>query len=273
MATPLHEFFLRQAAEGDRPARHRHRRDAVLPLAPRFAAQMVNRSGSQLGGGAIKASSPASAASHRRGGTERDADNTLEHRTITMPADPGARIVPNEQRLNQILRGYMCEPAAFARSGSSHAGIGSVGANSPHRNRSSSRTRRSGVFRTDRRRGLEPSSAGRGVCGQDRFLDDQDEDRSARTTRHKPAGENIHGVSPSPSPAYRRRQVRLQRAYRPPHRDESPVAAAGRRSATTRDTRSLRRALGCRDPPDARGPAGSAADHPAPGDAAPPPRS
>ena len=66
---------------------------------------MVNRSGSQLGGGAIEASSPAPAESHRRGGTERDADNMLEHRTITMPADPGARIVPNEQRLNQILLG------------------------------------------------------------------------------------------------------------------------------------------------------------------------
>ena len=109
-ATLLHECFSPQAAEGDRPARHRHRRDAVLPLVPRFAAQMVNRSGSQLGGGAVEASSPAPAESHRRGGTERDADNMLEHRTITMPADPGARIVPNQQRLNQILRGYMCEP-------------------------------------------------------------------------------------------------------------------------------------------------------------------
>jgi len=36
------------------------------------------------------------------------------------------------------------------------------------------------------RRGFPPLSAGRGVCGQDGFLD-QDEDRSARTTRHQPA--------------------------------------------------------------------------------------
>src|ERR1700738_3001387 len=71
---------------------------------------MVNRSGSQLGGGAIEASGPAPAESHRRGGTERDADNMLEHRTITMPADPGAQIVPNKQRLNQTPRSYMYEP-------------------------------------------------------------------------------------------------------------------------------------------------------------------
>ena len=58
-ATPLHKFFLRQAAEGDRPARHRHPRDAELPLVPRFAVQMVNRSGSQLGESVIAASSPA----------------------------------------------------------------------------------------------------------------------------------------------------------------------------------------------------------------------
>ena len=82
----------------------------MLPLVPRFATKVVNRSGSQLGGGTIEASSAAPAKSHCRGGTERDADNVLEHRTITMPADPGAGIVPNEQRLNQILRGYMCEP-------------------------------------------------------------------------------------------------------------------------------------------------------------------
>src|SRR6478609_6839501 len=72
-ATPLHEVFPRQAAEGDRPARHRHRRDAVLPLVPRFTAQMVNRSGSQHGGGAIEARGAAPAEPHRRGGTERDA--------------------------------------------------------------------------------------------------------------------------------------------------------------------------------------------------------
>ena len=39
-----------------------------------------------------------------------DADNVLEHRTIPMPAHPGARVISCGQRLSQIFRGNMCEP-------------------------------------------------------------------------------------------------------------------------------------------------------------------
>ena len=73
---------------------------------------------------------------------------------------------------------------------------------------------------------------GRGVCGQDRLI--EDEDRSARTTRHKPAGELVHGV-PSPLSAARcGREGWVQRADVPPHRDGSaPPAARDRRPSTS----------------------------------------
>ena len=103
-ATPLHEFFLRQATEGDRPARHRHSRDALCShLFICFAAQMVNRSGSQLGGGAVKASSPAPAGPHRRGRTEQmptTCSNTGRSRCQPIPAPVSYR----RQRLSQIFR-------------------------------------------------------------------------------------------------------------------------------------------------------------------------
>ena len=109
-ATPLHGFLLGQAAEGDRPACHVHLSDAVLPIVPRFAAQVVDRSRRQLGGSPVKASSAASSESHRRRRPKRDADDMLEHRTIPMPTDPGARIVPDQQRLNEVIRFEAREP-------------------------------------------------------------------------------------------------------------------------------------------------------------------
>jgi hypothetical protein len=79
--------------------------------------------------------------------------------------------------------------------------------------------------------GFLSSSAGRCVCGQDGFLA-QDEDRNARTTRHQPAKEAIHGFSSPPSAACRCRQGRFQRTDRPPCRKYAPPANLGRQQAT-----------------------------------------
>src|SRR5207253_533401 len=47
---------------------------------------------------------PAPAKSERRGRAERDADDVLEQRPIAVPADPGAWIVADQQRMHELLR-------------------------------------------------------------------------------------------------------------------------------------------------------------------------
>lgn len=84
-AIPLHALLPRQAAEGYGPACHSPCGYAVLPLVPRFAAQMVNRPGPQLGGSPIKAAGSTSPESHRRLRPKRDANELVEYCAIPMP--------------------------------------------------------------------------------------------------------------------------------------------------------------------------------------------
>ena len=104
MASPLSELLRCQAAEGYRPACFGHLGDAMLPPVPRFAAEMVNRSGWQLGGDPIKPAGSASSESHRRRRPDRNPQDMFEHAAIPMPTDPGARIVLDQQRLNEFVR-------------------------------------------------------------------------------------------------------------------------------------------------------------------------
>ena len=94
-----------------------------------------------------------------------------------------------------------------------------------------------------RRRGHRPASAGRGACGPYRFLNNRDESRNARTTRHKPAKEVVHEVPSAPSPAHRCGQGRVQRA------NGSLTAPATRSKSTQRGCRCCCVNCGCRPSP------------------------
>src|SRR5437588_777200 len=78
-----------QAVDGDRPARHLHLSDAVLPFVPRFAAQMIDRPRRQWRRRAVEAAGSAPPEPHRRRCPQRNADDMLEHRTVAVPSDPG----------------------------------------------------------------------------------------------------------------------------------------------------------------------------------------
>jgi hypothetical protein len=100
----------------------------MLPLMPRFTAQMVNRSGRQLGEGALETPGPAPAKSHRRRHPERHANDMLEHRAVPMSADTGAAVVADQQSLTEVFGKKLANRAALSRSGSNQSGIGSAGA-------------------------------------------------------------------------------------------------------------------------------------------------
>src|SRR5436305_158617 len=70
---------------------------------PRLAAQMVDRARLERQGGAIEAAlaAPAQAESRRR--LERRADDMLEQGPVAVPADAGARIVTDHQRVDEIF--------------------------------------------------------------------------------------------------------------------------------------------------------------------------
>ena len=104
-----------QAPEGDRPARHRHFGNAVLPLVTRLAAQVIDRSCRQADCGTLEAAPLASAEPHCRGRAKRNPDHVFKYQTIAMPANPGSDVVANEQRLNEFVRlepSELCGPSA-----------------------------------------------------------------------------------------------------------------------------------------------------------------
>src|SRR6516162_5169557 len=90
---PRAEPLLRQAAEGDRPARHFHGGDAVLPFMARLAGQMIDRPRREKRRDPIVTAAPASPEPHRRRGSERDAENMLEYRPVSVPPNSSARVV------------------------------------------------------------------------------------------------------------------------------------------------------------------------------------
>jgi hypothetical protein len=74
------------------------------------------------------------------------------------------------------------------------------------------------------------------VCGPYRFLNNRDENRIARTTRHQPAKEIVYEVPSAPSSAHRGGQGRVsertaRRMGTNPHLAAPPIAIRGRRVA------------------------------------------
>src|SRR5215472_2211109 len=94
--------LLRQAAEGDRPSRHLHGSNAVLPFMPRLPRQMIDRPRRQEHRRPIETAALASPKPHRRRSSERDAEDMLEHRPVSVPADSGTRVVADQQSLDKL---------------------------------------------------------------------------------------------------------------------------------------------------------------------------
>ena len=121
--------------------------DAVLPSMPRLAGEMIDRPRRQLCRRPIETAGPATPEPQRRRRSERDAEDMLEHRPVSVPANPGTRVVADQQGLDEFARaqaGRTAPPsheAATANQGSPRPG------RSWHRrNRSASHRRRSAVY-------------------------------------------------------------------------------------------------------------------------------
>src|SRR6266496_3558436 len=70
---------------------------------------MVDRPRRQRCGGTVEAARLAAPKSHRRGRAERNTNDMLEHRPVAVPSDAGPRIVADEQSLDELVRGEVCE--------------------------------------------------------------------------------------------------------------------------------------------------------------------
>src|SRR5271156_5314440 len=90
---PCHTALLRQAAEGDGPARRFDRGDAVLPFVSSLPGQAIDRSRPQPQLRPAEAPRPPPPKTHRRRRAQRDAEDMLERRPVPVPPDPGPRIV------------------------------------------------------------------------------------------------------------------------------------------------------------------------------------
>src|SRR3546814_6574735 len=90
-----------EAAEGDRPARLLHRCDAMLPLVPGFTSEVIDAARRERRTGPLELPVHTAAQPQAGRGTERDADDVLEHRAVLVPANAGTGIVANDQRLDR----------------------------------------------------------------------------------------------------------------------------------------------------------------------------
>ena len=109
---------------------------------------MVDRPGHQQCRRPIKAAVPASPEPHRRRRPKRDADDMLEDRPISMPADASARIVADHQGLHEVIRREAGEPGRLlALAAAANQGSGRPARSFPCRSCTASHRRRSGVSR------------------------------------------------------------------------------------------------------------------------------
>src|SRR3546814_3969334 len=75
-----------EAAEGDRPARLLHRCDAMLPLVPGFTSEVIDAARRERRTGPLELPVHTAAQPQAGRGTERDADDVLEHRAVLVPS-------------------------------------------------------------------------------------------------------------------------------------------------------------------------------------------
>src|SRR6185312_4188969 len=94
----------REVPEGHRIAQAIHGRDAVIPAASRLATQQISGAATYLLRRALPAGAVLAAKAQRAGRQERDGDDFLEHRPVTVPADAGAGRVFRDQDLLQAVR-------------------------------------------------------------------------------------------------------------------------------------------------------------------------
>lgn len=95
--------------EGDGVTQCVYRWNAVLPLAPRRAAQQICRPRLQNNVSALPLCTAPTAQPEKAGGCKGDTDHVPENRAVLVPADGSARLVFRHQDLLQIGRCDICE--------------------------------------------------------------------------------------------------------------------------------------------------------------------
>ena len=90
-------------AKCHRPARLVHGCDAVLPSVPYLSCHVVDRPRHEADSDAVEPDRLATAEAHGRRRAKRHPDDMPEHRAVAMPANAGARIIANEQGLNEVI--------------------------------------------------------------------------------------------------------------------------------------------------------------------------
>src|SRR4051794_29923536 len=98
-----------ERAEGDRKTQRLARRDAMLPIAARFARKQIGRARRELEIGAHESGRRSLAEAEGRRAAERDADHLLEYVAVAVPADARAGIVSSEQHLDELVLLEACE--------------------------------------------------------------------------------------------------------------------------------------------------------------------
>lgn len=93
--------------KGYGPARGFQFRNTMLPVVSRLAIEMIDGSWRQRRGDAFEPIPLLATKAHGSRLAQRDADDMAENRPVTMPADPRAWIVANEESLDDLFR---CEP-------------------------------------------------------------------------------------------------------------------------------------------------------------------
>ncbi len=87
----------------------------MLPFVPDFARKMIDRTRREWERRALELGAGAAAQAQRCGCAERQADHMVEDRTVAVPADPGARRIGDEERLDELFArdaGELCGPLA-----------------------------------------------------------------------------------------------------------------------------------------------------------------
>src|SRR3546814_8262151 len=75
----------------------------MFPFVPDFAREMIEGAGRERERGTLEPGAGPAAQAQRHRCAERQADHMVEDRTVAVPADPGARRVSDEQRLDELF--------------------------------------------------------------------------------------------------------------------------------------------------------------------------
>src|SRR3546814_3955036 len=76
----------------------------MLPLVPGFTSEVIDAARRERRTGPLELPVHTAAQPQAGRGTERDADDVLEHRAVLVPANAGTGIVANDQRLHDLAR-------------------------------------------------------------------------------------------------------------------------------------------------------------------------